>query len=326
MPLALVRSGQVSVSDGWRYAHRMMLAAVLAFVLASIGSIQQAPEATSLLGKPLFPTQPSAENRAKMEGDLAAARAAFNKNPDSVDAAIWLGRRTAYLGRYREAIDIYTAAIAKHAADARLYRHRGHRYISVREFDKAIADLSKAAELVADRPDEVEPDGQPNAKNVPTSTLKTNIYYHLGLAHYLKGDFANAIDPYRLCMAHSKNADMQVATAHWQYMTFRRLGRDAEAAKVLEPFTPDMEIIENGSYHKLLMMYKGSIEPDTLIQASKAEALDTVTIGYGVANWHLYNGRNDAARQLLSTIVEQNATQWPAFGYIAAEADLARMR
>jgi tetratricopeptide (TPR) repeat protein len=261
-----------------------------------------------------------------MEADLAAARAAFEKSPDSADAAIWLGRRTAYLGRYRQSIDIYTAAIAKHPTDARLYRHRGHRFISVREFDKAIADLSKAAQLVADRPDEVEPDGQPNAKNIPTSTLKTNVYYHLGLAHYLKGDFAKAADAYRLCMDHSKNADMQVATAHWQYMTLRRLDRQADAAKVLEPFTPGMEIIENGSYHKLLMMYKGTTEPNALLQTSQAESLDMVTIGYGVANWHLYNGRKDAARKLLTTIVEQNATQWPAFGYVAAEADLARMR
>ena len=127
-------------------------------------------------------------------------------------------------------------------------------------------------------------------------------------------------------MDHSKNADMQVATAHWQYMTLRRLQRAADAAKVLEPFTPDMEIIENGSYHKLLMMYKGAVQPEALLQGAKAQSLDAVTIGYGVANWHLYNGRKDAARDLLTTIVEQNATQWPAFGYIAAEADLARMR
>ena len=303
----------------------MLIAALLWIAIAWTPEVQK-PEATSLLGKPLFATEPSAEARAKMEADLAAARADLEKNPNSADASIWLGRRTAYLGRYREAIEIYTAAIAAHTADARLYRHRGHRYISVREFDKAIADLAKAAELVAGRPDEVEPDGQPNAKNIPTSTLKTNIYYHLGLAHYLKGDFAKAADAYRLCMDHSKNADMQVATAHWQYMALRRLGREAEAAKVLDPFTPDMEIIENGSYHRLLMMYKGSIQPDALIQGAKAEALDTVTIGYGVANWHLYNGRRDAARQMLTTIVEQNGTQWPAFGYIAAEADLARMR
>lgn len=262
-----------------------------------------------------------------LEKNLAAALADLEKDPGSADAAIWVGRRTAYLGRYRDAIAVYTTAIARHPSDARLYRHRGHRYISVREFDNAIADLSKAAALAEGRPDEVEPDGQPNAKNIPTSTLKTNIYYHLGLAHYLKADFARAAEAYRLCMAHSKNADMQVATAHWQYMTLRRLGRHAEAANVLEPITAEMPVIENGSYHKLLMMYKGAADAGTLLAASKADPLEAVTIGYGVANWHLYNGRPDEARRILTVIVdEQAASQRAGFGYIASEADLARLK
>lgn len=303
----------------------MVLITLLLVALAS--APQDVQEATSLLGTPLMRPSSPPESRARQEQDLAAAKADLARHPDSVDAAIWVGRRTAYLGRYREAIAVYTEALAKHPSDARLYRHRGHRFITVRELDKAIADLSKAASLVANRPDEVEPDGQPNAKNIPTSTLKTNVYYHLALAHYLKGDFRAASDAYRLCMDASKNPDMQVATAHWQYMTLRRLGRDAEAAKVLEPITAGLPVIENGSYHKLLLMYKGETSADALLAASKAEALDAVTIGYGVANWHFYNGRTDVARKTLESILEQNAaSQWAGFGYIAAEADLARIR
>ena len=127
-------------------------------------------------------------------------------------------------------------------------------------------------------------------------------------------------------MQHSKNADMQVATAHWQYMTLRRLNRAEEAKKVLEPITATMDVFENGSYHKLLLMYKGEIAEDTLLDLAKTGGLDAATIGYGVANWHLYNGRRAEALKLLGEIVEQNATQWAAFGYIAAEAELARMR
>ncbi len=300
----------------------------LVMVTALVSQETRKPEATSLLGRPLISPEPSAERKAAMEKDLAAARAEFDKNPNSVDAAIWLGRRTAYLGRYREAITIFSDAIAKHPSDPRLYRHRGHRYISVREFDKAIDDLSKAASLVRDKPDEVEPDGQPNAKNIPTSTLQTNIYYHLGLARYLKGEFNAAANAYHVCMGLSKNNDMRVATAHWRYMTLRRLKRDAEAAKVLEGITADMPIIENASYHRLLMMYKGAAEADALLEASKKkESLDAVTIGYGVANWHLYNGRTDRAKAILSEIVKQyEASEWAGFGYIASEADFARLR
>ena len=287
---------------------------------------KQKPEATSLLGKPLYAAEQPADTRAKNEANLAAAKADYEKNPASADAAIWVGRRTAYLGRFREAIEVYSAAIARHPTEPRLLRHRGHRYISVREFDKAIADLSKAASLVVNRPDEVEPDGQPNSRGIPTSTLKTNIYYHLGLAHYLKGDFAKAADAYRLCMEHSKNADMQVATAHWQYMTLRRLNRTADAQKVLEPISAAMEVFENGSYHKLLLMYKGELTPEALMETVKKGGLDGATIGYGVANWHLYNGRKEPAREILQQIVDGNATQWASFGYIAAEAEVARMR
>ena len=299
---------------------------VIAGLLLGTAPQTPKPEATSLLGKPLFAPTPSPEARATLEKNLADAQAQLQKDPTSAEAAIWVGRRTAYLGRYRDAIEVFSTAITQHPSDARLYRHRGHRYITVREFDKAIADLSKAALLVRDTPDEVEPDGQPNAKNIPTGTLQTNIYYHLGLARYLKGEFAAAANAYHRCMALSKNDDMRVATAHWQYMTLRRLKRDAEAAKVLEPIAQQMDIIENGSYHRLLMMYQGAVEPDALLAAARPPALDAVTIGYGVANWYLYNGRRDDARKLIEAIVEQNATtQWAGFGYIASEAELARM-
>lgn len=302
----------------------------LMLVLLALGAgVQETrkPEATSLLGKPLISPEPAAERKAVMEKQLAEAREHAAQHPDDVEAAIWVGRRTAYLGRYRDAIKVFSEAIEGRPSDPRLYRHRGHRYITVREFDKAIADLTKAAALVKGRPDEVEPDGQPNAKNTPTSTLKTNIYYHLGLAHYLSGDFAKAADAYRLCMEHSKNADMQVATAHWQYMTLRRLGREAEAAAVLAPVTADMTVIENASYHRLLMLYKGATDASTLLAASRAESLDAVTIGYGVANWHLYNGRKEEARTILTEITDKyRSTQWAGFGYVAAEADLARLR
>ena len=66
--------------------------------------------------------------------------------------------------------------------------------------------------------------------------------------------------------------------------------------------------------------------PDALLWPRNAAGLDGATIGYGVANWHLYNGRRAEALKLLGEIVEQNATQWAAFGYIAAEAERSRPR
>jgi hypothetical protein len=120
----------------------------------------------------------------------------------------------------------------------------------------------------------------------------------------------------------SKNPDMLVATSHWLYMTLRRLGRGAEAARVLEPIRPDLDIIENGAYHRLLLMYKGVVPVDSLLSASPSAALDDVTTAYGVGNWYLYNGHPARADEIFRRIVD--AGNWAAFGAIAAEAELAR--
>ena len=264
------------------------------------------------------------EVREDRESRLAAAREAFEDNPDDVDAVIWLGRRTAYLGRYREAVDIYSDGIEQHPGEARLYRHRGHRHISLRDLDRAIEDLEHAARLVEGVPDEIEPDGLPNARNTPTSTLHSNVWYHLGLAYYLEGEFDQAARCYRECEKFSNNPDMLSATSHWLYMTLRRLGRQAEAQAVLEPIHADMDIIENRSYHELLMLYKGERDPEQLLASARSgeDGIGLATVAYGVATWYAAGGRPERAETLLLEIVDGG--QWAAFGHIAAEADLAR--
>jgi tetratricopeptide (TPR) repeat protein len=289
---------------------------------ASTVDTASAIEAVSLLGQPLTRPVLPEETRRRYEEALAEARTRHYADPGDVDGIIWLGRRTAYLGRFREAIEIYTRGLQRHADDARLYRHRGHRSITIRQFDRALADFERAAALVAGRPDEIEPDGLPNARNIPTSTLQSNVWYHLGLAHYLRGDFERALGAYRKCMDVSKNPDMLVATSHWLYMTLRRLGRASEAADVLEPIRADLDVIENGAYHRLLLMYKGEIPVDSLLPTVSGAALDDVTTAYGVGNWYLYNGDAARAEEIFRRIVATG--NWAAFGAIAAEAELAR--
>ena len=121
------------------------------------------------------------------ERNLRSAESKYRNDSLNDEYRIWYGRRTAYLGNYKQAIDLYSKGIALHADNARFYRHRGHRYITLRCFENAIADLKKAVDLIKDQIDEIEEDGIPNAKNFPTSSLHTNIYYHLGLAYYLMG-------------------------------------------------------------------------------------------------------------------------------------------
>ncbi len=317
--------------------HRRTLFTVLAATfpgLIVLASLLTAPailraqssdvEAMSLLGTPLVRPALSVATKAAYQRNLAAAKQAFDHTPTDADSIIWLGRRTAYLGRYAEAIGIYTQGIALHPNDARIYRHRGHRYLSIRKFDLAVRDFEQATELIRGRPDEVEPDGIPNARGIPTSTLHSNVRYHLALGYYLQGRFAKALPFYQEDVKIAVNPDMVVASSHWLYMTLRRLGRDAEAAMVLAPITADLKVIENGSYHRLLLMYQGRIAPDAILTpADQADAVQDATVAYGVGNWHLYNGRKDDARRIFERIIAM--PQWSAFGYIAAEAELARM-
>lgn len=256
------------------------------------------------------------------ETKLAEARRDFEKNPESTDALIWLGRRTAYLGNYQEAIKFFTDGIAKFPPDARFLRHRGHRFITLRCFDDAIKDFEKAAKLVKGKPDEIEPDGLPNARNIPTSTLQSNIFYHLGLAYYVKGDFKDALKAFKNCEKVSGNADMLVATKHWLYMTLRRLGRTKEAEKTVAGIRDDLDIIENDDYYKLVKLYQGKLKAEDLLKeiGAQADTLSNASLGYGLGNWFLYNGEKEKAAKIFGQITAGN--QWASFGFIAAEAEL----
>ena len=301
------------------------LSAALAVRASPAAELPPAPEAISLLGDTLFAPPLPDSIRVRYEQRLAEARRDFDNHPELPGNIIWLGRRTAYLGRFREAIAIYSRGIEAHPDDPRLLRHRGHRYITLRVFALAISDLERATRLMAKRMDETEPDGLPNARNLPTSTLKFNIWYHLGLAHYLSGDFPSARRAYRECLRVSTTPDMLCATSHWLYMTLRRLGREGEARALLEPIRADLDVIENRSYQRLLLFYKGALPMDSLLSGSgDRTAIDDATIGYGIGNWDLYHGRRAEAEAIFRRIVA--GPQWPAFGAIAAEAEIARIQ
>jgi tetratricopeptide (TPR) repeat protein len=285
--------------------------------------VSPAAQAISFLGDSLFELPLSAETRARYDSQLAEAWTAYESAPMNADSIIWYGRRLGYLGQFREAIEIYTRGLALHPDNPWMLRHRGHRYISVRELDRAIDDLAHAAALVEGQPDQVEPDGQPNATNQPIGTLQSNIAYHLALGWYMKGEYARAVEIYRKELAAARNDDRRVSTGHWLYMSLRRLGQDAEATALLASFSRDMEVIENQTYHNLMLMYKGVLPPDSVLTVGPTGEMSVTdaTAAYGVGNWHIYNGRREQGVEIFRRIIA--AGQWGAFGYIAAEADLA---
>ncbi|MEN0050538.1 MAG: hypothetical protein AAF806_25970 [Bacteroidota bacterium] len=274
-------------------------------------------EAISLLGDTLVSSTPSDKLLARYDEKLAI----YEADSNNVENIIWFGRFTAYKGDYLEAIRIYTRGIELFPQDARLLRHRGHRYITIREFDEAIADLTKASQMIEGQENEIEPDGMPNAQNIPVSTLHGNIYYHLGLAHYLKNDLENALVNYQNCLNSGDNHDNIVSAVHWIHSIQCRIGQDSEY--YLEVIDEEMEVIENHSYHRLCLFYKGLISEEALTKTEDSFSANDA-VQYGLGNWYFCQGDEMKAKNIFEKMLESDG--WNSFGYIAAEAELARMK
>lgn len=150
-----------------------------------------------------------------------------------------------------------------------------------------------------------------------------DIWYHLGLAYNLKGRFEAAAAAYEKAYAVSDKDDSRIAASDWLYMSYRRAGDKTKAARALARITPDMKVEENKSYFDRLMLYKG-LKKENEILNDKMTDLEIATVGYGIANWYLYNGDKVKAKELFQRIT--SGKYWPAFGFIAAETELARMR
>lgn len=284
--------------------------------------VPEGAEAVSFDGRPLRAPTLSEAFRTEQEGLLAQARAVDRPDhPDAMaDAAIWIGRRLGYLGRYRESIAAFEQGAAAYPKDARFLRHLGHRYITVRRVDDAIATLTRAEAMMATRPDEIEPDGLPNTASTPFSTLKGNIYYHLGLAYYLRGDFSAAARVFEGAAALASNPDSTVSSRYWLYLSHARAGDEAAARAALAPIEPNWEVVENSTYYWLTLCYanRGPCERE----ADAPNTPQSAAIAYGLAAKALIDGRQQEARAMLQDIVARD--DWASFGYIAAEADLTR--
>lgn len=258
------------------------------------------------------------------EQNLRAAEKNYLTDNANDEYIIWYGRRLAYLGFYKEAIDIFTKGIKLHPANARFYRHRGHRYITLRCYDKAIEDLEKAAALVKGQADETEADGMPNVLNIPLSTLQTNIWYHLGLAYYLKGENEKAAQAYETCLALCENDDMKVATLNWLYITLRRMGKNKEANEKLKLVSNILDIIENQDYLEILLMYAENNDSRLKEKTQNQETLSNATLGFGLGNYYLLKGNSQMAKEIFEKVTA--GRQWASFGYIAAEEEFKNIK
>ena len=271
--------------------------------------------------------------RERSRRTLDSARSNHEHDP-SLANIVWYGRVLGFRYEIDEAIAVFSEGLERFPDSFELLRQRGHRYLSTRRFSEGLADLARAAALIEGMAEWIEPDGKGNELPVPATSIQFNIWYHLALAHYLLRDWDAAEAAYRRCLEWVAPQDHDGLTAcnDWLYMTLRRKGDEVGAEQVLAAIPeglPDEAFVEGPSYYRRLRMYRGEFAPDDLLTPDMGSQvihdLETLyaTQGYGVGNWHLYNGETQRAREVFEQIVRGRSKF--AFGFIAAERDLREM-
>ncbi len=236
-------------------------------------------------------------------GAVVQAESALAREPRNPDRILQLERAQAAARQYREAIATLTKAIAAIPANALLYVDRGHRYISVREFARALADLQRAAAL---------------------DSSVYDAWYHLGVVRFVQGDFEEAARDFARARPSAPNDEERAGSADWLWMSLSRAGRRAEAAALLPTFPESLSVPARYPYVQRLRLYQGRLKPEELIGPADTADIQLATLAYGIGNWYLVAGDTARARTYFRRAVASGG--WPAFGFIAAEVELAGLR
>ena len=236
-------------------------------------------------------------------GTIAKAAAALAAAPQDVDRVIALGLAQAAMRQYQEAIVTFTRGLAIAPANPLLYRWRGHRYISVGDPARALVDLRNGVVL---------------------DSTNYDIWYHIGVAHFLRGEFAAASDAFAHCQRLAPNANEVAGSADWLWMSLARAGRPADAQRALAPITDAFRVPTASAYFQRLQLYRGLRSPDQVITAADTADVQVATLSFGIGNWMLVRGDTAGARRWFERSVATGG--WPGFGYFASEIELRRLR
>lgn len=227
-------------------------------------------------------------------------------NPD--DELLWLdkGRIYAEAKQYDMAIRTFSRGLARDPDCPLLYVERGHCAINIGKHDEAAADLGRANTL------------NPN---------HWNTLYHLGLAHYLLGEYRDALLIYQHATDLAPNDSKLIPAVNWLWATLLHLGQEEEAMRALGCVTEQMDPGGNGHYYTILLVAKGLRSPEEALTDGVKADVDSMTLAYGLSNY-FYFVKKDAARSenILRAIIEAGSNEgltYP-FAYRAAEAEFAR--
>ena len=86
---------------------------------------------------------------------------------------------------------------------------------------------------------------------------------------------------------------------------------------------PTIKPVTN-AYTRRLQLYRGEIGPEALVTAADTDEVQVATLAYGLGNWYLVRGDKAQASTWFERSIQSGG--WPAFGFIASEAELLRLR
>ena len=283
-------------------------------------------QAISLLGDTLWNLSIDPVDGQRRIELLFRARDEVRARPSETLLKVELGRRTEGVGRFREAVGIYTEVIANGNMDPRWPRYRGETLIRIRELDAAISDLALAARRSMSQGSVADYAEAPDGSTAWVTSLKFSTYFFLGVAHYLKGEFATARSVLHEAAEHALTADDVVRVSLWLFFVAVREQKVDEAGFILGLITPDLPTISARPEHRLLLAYQGGAAADSLPVDMTRPPRDAAeaTYGYGIGFGHLMLGRRDLARSLFEQVIR--AKDWSTLSYLAAESELTRLR
>jgi len=282
------------------------------------GQNNETPQAYSLSGKPLFSAAPGARVLKKADSVIQAFVA---KGKLTEDDFIEIGKELVATARYKEAVENFTVGLKQYPNSFKLLRLRGHRYLTLRKLDAVVKDLLKAKDLIKSHPDSWETD----AEGKRTDTYQHQIEYHLGVYYFLKEEYQKAVKAFEKSLKEAHVANEIVGTTDWLYNSYQRNGQKKEAQELLTSITPDFSADHEQAYFRRIMLYKGVIKPNELVDETVSPEklnIQDVTKLYGLANWYSFQGNREKAKELYGKIIQSNS--WPAFAYLASEVELLR--
>ena len=269
---------------------------VLAALVQTTGPVSKAQQAFA-----------QANDYAKQQQYDKAIRAfdeAIALDPNNAEFPLGKCHALAAASRHTDAIAACSESLRLRPDNAGALRDRGHYYLNLGQVAPALADLTKAAAL---------------------AKTDRGVYYHLGVAYYLQGDFARAAAAYQSCLDNSTGVDAIECMA-WLYPSLVRAGRTQEAAALLARVNADPAVTGHPAWYlDRLLLFKGvRTESEVAANLNAEGALSMSSIGYSLGLWHLLNGRPQRAREYFENAVATGFT--PAWGYRCSEAELKRMK